>query len=120
MTHRHCFALDLVDDEAAIEAYEGWHRPGNTPAEIIAFFRRHGVEDLQIYRAGNRLFMILDLSDAVSAADFASAGCDDGDMRAWASRMAAYQLPITLGRAGATSPSWVTMGELFNLKDHPR
>ena len=52
-----------MDHPQAVEAYEMWHRPGKTPAEVIEFFRRHGVEDLRIHRAGNRLFMTLDLSD---------------------------------------------------------
>ena len=121
MTHRHCFALDLVDHPRAVETYEAWHRPGKTPAEIIAFFRNQGVEDLQIHRAGNRLFMILDLADEVSAADFARVG-DDADMRAWADKMYTYQQPITFGLVAPSSPSdgWVPMSELFNLKDHPR
>jgi L-rhamnose mutarotase len=121
MTHRHCFALDLIDDCAAVDTYEAWHRPPKTPREIIAFFRGHRVEDLQIYRAGNRLFMILDLSDEISADDFARAGGDDSAMRAWAASMATYQQPITFGNVPATSPShsWVSMSELFSLKDHP-
>lgn len=121
MAHRHCFALDLVDNHEVVEAYEAWHRPGQTPAEIIAFFRSEGVEDLQIYRAGNRLFMILDLSDDVSAADFAKAGADDDGMKAWVESMTPYQQPIAFGAVAATSPSssWVALGELFNLKDHP-
>jgi L-rhamnose mutarotase len=118
MTHRHCYTLDLVDHPQAVEAYEAWHRPGRTPPEIIAFFRSQGVEDLQIHRAGNRLFMILDLSDEVSAAAFAKAG-DNADMRAWVDKMHAYQQPIAFGTVGPPSQDWVAMSELFNLKDHP-
>jgi len=120
VTHRHCFALDLVDHQQAIEAYEEWHRPGKTPAEIVAFFRDHDVEDLQIYRAGNRLFMILDLSDEISAADFAKAG-DNACMKAWVDKMSVYQQPIAFGSVAPQSPSedWVAMSALFNLKDYP-
>jgi L-rhamnose mutarotase len=119
LTHRHCFALDLVDDVDAVRLYEEWHRPGNTPREIIAFFRAEGVEDLQIYRAGNRLFMILDLSDGVSASEFASAGAANGDVQAWTSRMSAFQQPIVFGAAAAPSSGWVEMNGLFDLKEHP-
>lgn len=121
MAHRHCFALDLVDHPQLVEAYEAWHRPGGTPAGIIAFFRRHGVEDLQIHRAGNRLFMILDLRDEVDAADFARAGADDEDMRRWAEQMSIYQQAITFGAVAPPTPApgWVAMGALFKLNDHP-
>jgi L-rhamnose mutarotase len=109
-----------VDHPQAVEAYEMWHRPGKTPAEVIEFFRRHGVEDLRIHRAGNRLFMTLDLSDDVSAADFAKAGSGDDAMTAWANQMAAYQFPISFGAVAPPlpSPGWVSMSELFKLKDH--
>ena len=103
----------------AVRLYEEWHQPGNTPREVIAFFRTKGVEDLQIYRAGNRLFMILDLSDEVSASEFADASAASGDMPAWASRMAAFQQPIVFGAAAAQSPGWVAMSGLFDSKDHP-
>ncbi|HEX7934433.1 MAG TPA: L-rhamnose mutarotase [Paraburkholderia sp.] len=120
MTHRHCFALDLIDQSQAVEAYEAWHRPGKTPAEVITFFRNQGVEDLQIFRAGNRLFMILDLCDEVSAEDFANAGNGAGVMKAWEDKMSAYQQPIVFGSVASQTPSqsWVVMSELFNFKGH--
>jgi hypothetical protein len=64
--------------------------------------------------------MILDLSDEVSATDFAKAG-DNAAMKAWVDRMSAYQQPIAFGSVAPPSPSqdWVAMSELFNLKDHP-
>jgi L-rhamnose mutarotase len=121
MPHRHCFAIDLIDRQQAVEAYEDWHRPGKTPTEIIALFRNRGVDDLQIHRVGNRLFMILDLSDDVSAADFAHASSGDAEMKKWVERMNGYQQPIAFGSVAAQTPSqsWVAMSELFNLKNHP-
>lgn len=117
MSHRHCFALDLVDETSSIRAYEEWHQPGKTPSEVIAFFRSQGVEDLQIYRTGNRLFMILDLEDKVGMSEFAGAGAANSDMQAWADRMSAFQQSIAA--AHSSSPSWVAMSKLFNLKEHP-
>lgn len=117
MAHRHCFALNLVDEVGAIQVYEEWHQPGKTPPEIIAFFRNQGVEDLQIYRTGNHLFLILDLSDRVSASEFAEASAANGDMQAWANRMSVFQRSIVA--VHSSSPNWVAMSTLFNLKDHP-
>jgi L-rhamnose mutarotase len=102
-----------------MRVYEEWHQPGKTPSEIISFFRNEGVEDLQIYRIGNRLFMILDLSDKVSAGEFSEAGLVNSDVQAWGNRMAIFQQPLGLsGEAQSLSPSWLAMSRLFNLKDH--
>ncbi len=59
MPHRYCLALDLKDDPAVIAAYEEHHR--HVWPEIVQSIRDAGVEVLEIYRTGNRLFMIMEV-----------------------------------------------------------
>ena len=66
MTRRLCLALDLVDDAALIADYERWHRPGYTPAEVLASIRGAGIREMEIYRTGDRLFMLIDADDDFS------------------------------------------------------
>ena len=66
MTTRICLALDLVDDAALIAEYEHWHRVGNTDPAVTRSIRDAGIVDMQIYRAGNRLFMIIEADDSYS------------------------------------------------------
>ena len=51
---RYYYALDLKDDAAAIAEYERWHRPGVVWPEIISSIRASGIEEMEIFRTGNR------------------------------------------------------------------
>ena len=57
---RYCKTLTLRDDPGLIEAYKKVHRPGETWPEISQGMREVGILDMEIYIAGNRLFMIMD------------------------------------------------------------
>ena len=58
---RYCQTLDLRDDPALIEQYVKVH--AHVWPEIQAGIREVGILDMQIYRLGNRLFMIMDTAD---------------------------------------------------------
>jgi L-rhamnose mutarotase len=55
---RYCLALDLVNDPALIAEYEDYHE--NVWPEIKESISTSGITDMEIYRFGNRLFMIMD------------------------------------------------------------
>jgi len=58
---RYCQTLDLCDDPKLIEQYVEAH--SHVWPEIQAGIREVGILDMQIYRLGNRLFMIMDTID---------------------------------------------------------
>lgn len=58
---RYCRTLDLADDPDLIEKYCEVHR--HVWPEIIAGQREVGIVSMEIYRRGNRLFMIMDTCD---------------------------------------------------------
>ena len=60
---RFCFALDLKDDPDLIQQYEAYHRPDGIWPEITAHLHRVGIKLMEIYRTGNRLFMIMEVRD---------------------------------------------------------
>jgi L-rhamnose mutarotase len=57
---RYCKTLSLKDDPDLIEAYRKIHSPGETWSEITEGMKEVGILDMEIYIAGNRLFMIMD------------------------------------------------------------
>src|SRR5687768_401314 len=59
---RHCLALDLHDDPNLIAQYEAHHR--DVWPEVLAHLRAHGVRELEIFRLGTRLVMMMDTDDA--------------------------------------------------------
>ncbi|HEX8037789.1 MAG TPA: L-rhamnose mutarotase, partial [Chryseosolibacter sp.] len=62
---RHYYlALDLKDDPRLIAEYEAHHRA--VSEEILKSIRDSGVERMELFRAGNRLFMIMEVSDDFS------------------------------------------------------
>ena len=58
---RYCQTLELRDDPALIEKYCEAH--AHVWPEIQAGIREVGILDMQIYRLGTRLFMIMDTVD---------------------------------------------------------
>ena len=60
---RYALALDLVDDTAKIAAYEKAHEA--IWPEVRQHLRTEGVLDMEIYRLGTRLFMLMEVDPAV-------------------------------------------------------
>ena len=59
---RYCQTLELVDDPELIAKYCEVH--SNVWPEVIEGQRAVGILDMQIYRRGNKLFMICDTVDS--------------------------------------------------------
>ena len=71
---RFCLALDLKEDTKLIAEYENYHK--NVWPEIIKSIKVSGIEVLDIYRTGNRMFMIIEANDDFSFEKKADNGCN--------------------------------------------
>ncbi|OOG41356.1 L-rhamnose mutarotase [Rhodanobacter sp. C05] len=107
---RHYYALDLRDDAAAIAEYERLHRPENVWPQITASIRASGVEEMEIFRTGNRLVMAVQVADNYDAS--ARHGIDDPMTQAWEALMDRYQQRLPWAEAGQ---KWVPMTRIFSL-----
>ena len=72
---RYCLALDLKDDPKLIAEYERWHAAGAGWPEVRQNDLNAGIIDLQIYRTGTRMFMIMETDDDFSFEKKAATGC---------------------------------------------
>ena len=95
-------ALDLVDDPAAINSYEEYHRA--VWPEVLEALRGIGIERMEIFRVGTRMFMYFSAPDGFDPEkDFqtytASARCQE-----WDELMRQYQARIP----NATEGEWWT------------
>jgi L-rhamnose mutarotase len=108
------YALDLKDDAAAIAEYERWHRPGVIWPEIVASIRAAGIEEMEIFRTGNRLVMVVKMADGHVPS--ASRETDEADARTkeWEQLMDRYQQRLPWAPEGV---KWVPMGRIFSLKE---
>ncbi|MGG6463019.1 L-rhamnose mutarotase [Solilutibacter silvestris] len=110
---RHCLALDLQDDPALIAEYERHHR--DVWPEVLAHLRDHGVTELEIFRLGTRLVMVMDTDDArFDAAAMSAAERDDPRLIAWETLMWTFQKATPWTPAGS---KWTPMPSIFRLSD---
>jgi L-rhamnose mutarotase len=116
MSTRICLALDLVDDAELIAEYEHWHRVGNTDPAVTQSIRDAGIDDMEIYRAGNRLFMIIDARESYSSDSKALADAANPAVVAWIAKMKRFQQPIP---AAGPDGTWHPMDCIFRLTEHP-
>lgn len=108
---RFCQALDLVDSPALIEEYLHHHQ--RIWPEIAGYLREHGILDMEIYRLGTRLFMIVDVSTEFDAARFAAAGLSNPHVQRWEALMWQYQVATPWTPKGE---KWVEMEQIFSLQ----
>jgi L-rhamnose mutarotase len=106
------FALDLKDDAALIAEYERWHRPERVWPEVIAALSAAGVTELEIFRSGNRLVMVMDAPPSFAAADPAAPAI--GRIAQWEELMWRFQQSLPFAEPGQ---KWVPMQRIFSLTE---
>jgi L-rhamnose mutarotase len=107
---RFCLTLDLKDDPALIAEYEAWHQ--NVWPEIIESIRASGIENMQIYRFSNRLFMIMEVNGTFSFDKKAAADAQNEKVQQWEELMWKYQQSVPGSKPGE---KWVMMDKIFEL-----
>jgi L-rhamnose mutarotase len=111
MNKRYCLTLDLIPDEQLIAEYEEMHR--KVWPEIIESITTSGIENMEIYRMGNRLFMIMEVNEAFSFADKAKADAENEKVQEWETLMWKYQQAVPGAKPGE---KWIMMDKIFELK----
>ena len=111
MSRRYCLALDLKDDPDLIAEYERHHE--SVWPEITRSIHDAGIEDMEIYRVDNRLFMVMEVPD-----DFSFETKDKSDqanprVQEWEELMWKYQKPLPMAKPGE---KWVRMERIFKLE----
>lgn len=109
MQHRYCLALDLKDDEDLIAEYEDQHK--KVWPEILHSIKQSGIEHMEIYRAGSRLFMIMEVSESFSFEAKAIADAADEKVQQWETLMWQYQQALPFAKPGE---KWLLMERIFN------
>lgn len=108
--HRYCLTLDLKNDPLLIAEYEAWHK--KVWPEIIESIRSSGIENMQIYRFSNRLFMIMEVNDTFSFGKKGAADAGNKKVQEWEELMWKYQDAVPGAKPGE---KWVLMDKIFEL-----
>lgn len=109
--NRYCLALDLVDDPVLIAEYEEMHR--KVWPEILESITSSGIEQMEIYRTGNRLFMIMEVNEGFSFEKKGAMDAGNEKVQQWEQRMWKYQQAIPGSRPGE---KWIMMDKIFELR----
>jgi L-rhamnose mutarotase len=108
------YALDLKDDPALIADYEAWHRADKVWPSVVESLKASGMDELQLYRTGNRLVLIIEAPDEFSPAAKASADAANAEVQAWEKLMWVFQQPLPWAAPGQ---KWVPMQPIFALTE---
>ena len=110
-----CLTLDLRDDEDLLREYEQYHQPGHTWPEVIDSIRRSGILDMQIYRAGTQLVMVMTVTGSFSFEEKNLMDRQNPKVVQWERLMTRFQLAAADSSAGA---KWKKMQSIFDLSHH--
>ncbi len=111
MSRRYCLTLDLKDDPKLIAEYRRHHE--KIWPEISTSIKDSGIEDLEIYLLGTRLFMIMEVSESFSFEATAQADRDNSKVREWEQLMWKFQQPLPQAKPGE---KWILMERIFKLE----
>jgi L-rhamnose mutarotase len=107
---RYCLAHDLKNDAELISEYKKYHE--SIWPEITASIKNSGIERMEIYCTGNRLFMIMETADDFSFERKAKLDAGNVKVQEWETLMWKYQQALPTAKAGQ---KWVLMERIFNL-----
>ena len=111
MRRRFCLTLDLKDDPELIAEYKRYHE--NIWPEIADSIGGSGIEDMEIYLLGTRMFMIMEVNESFSFEATARSDELNPKVQEWEKLMWRFQQALPQARAGE---KWLLMERIFKLQ----
>jgi L-rhamnose mutarotase len=111
MNRRYCLSLDLKEDPKLIAEYKRYHE--KIWPEITKSIKDSGIEDLEIYLLGTRMFMIMEVNDSFSFEAKGKADKANPKVQEWEELMWKFQKPLPQARPGE---KWLLMERIFKLE----
>src|ERR1044072_1879506 len=110
MNRRYCMTLDLKDDPKLIAEYKKHHE--SIWPEIAESIKQAGVEDMEIYLQGTRMFMIMEVNDKFSFDKKQKMDSENPRVREWEALMWKFQQSLPQAKPGE---KWLLMERIFKL-----
>jgi L-rhamnose mutarotase len=108
---RYCLTLDLKDDPQLIAEYKHCHE--KIWSEITLSIKDAGIEDMEIYLLGTRMFMVMEVNEHFSFDIKAKADRENPKVREWEELMWKFQEPLPEAKPGE---KWLLMEKIFKLE----
>ena len=112
---RHCLTLDLQDTAHAVSEYKRYHE-AVWPA-VKASLSAAGVNDMEIYLLGTRMFMIMEVSDDFTFERKAAMDLANPSVQEWEKTMGTFFKALPDAKPGQM---WTTMEKVFSLADQQK
>ena len=110
---RYCLTLDLKNDPELIRKYEEHHQA--VWPEVKRSIKEAGIEEMEIYRYGTRLFMIMETNADFSFETKQQAVQDNSKVQEWEELMWKYQQQLP---GAVKGEKWVIMNRIFQLTEY--
>jgi L-rhamnose mutarotase len=104
--------LDLKDDPKLIAEYKKHHE--SIWPEIAESIKQAGVEDMEIYLQGTRMFMIMEVNDKFSFDKKQKMDSENPRVREWEALMWKFQQSLPQAKPGE---KWLLMERIFKLAE---
>jgi L-rhamnose mutarotase len=108
---RYCLTLDLKDDPQLIAEYKRCHE--KIWPEITLSIKDAGIEDMEIYVLGTRMFMVMEVNEQFSFEAKAQADRKNPKVREWEALMWKFQEALPGAKPGE---KWLRMEKIFKLE----
>lgn len=106
----HCLVLDLKDDPQLIREYEAYHQ--KVWPEIEESIRGSGIEKMEIFRAANRLVMLMHVGEKFSFEAKAQSDESNPKVQEWEALMWKYQQALPFA---GENQKWVPAIKIFEI-----
>jgi L-rhamnose mutarotase len=113
ITQKYCLALDLNDDPVLIAEYKKYHE--KIWPEITESIVSSGIENLDIYCVGNRLFMIIEANETFTFERKGEMDASNAVVQKWEELMWKYQKALPGAKEGE---KWMMMEKIFDLHEN--
>jgi len=100
----------LKDDLKLIAEYEAYHK--QVWPEILKSIKDAGIRQMEIYRTGNRLAMIIEADENFSFQKKSESDANNPKVQEWEQLMWNYQQALPHAKPGE---KWVLMEKIFEL-----
>lgn len=109
---RYTLTCDLKNDPKLIQQYKEHHK--NVWPEIKESIINSGIEGMEIYNIGTRLFMVLEVNDNFSFEKKVRMDLENPKVVEWEALMDKYQKAVPIAKPGE---KWVLMDKIFALDE---
>ena len=108
---RYCLTLDLKDDPKLIAEYKRYHE--RIWPEITRSIKDAGIEDMEIYLLGTRMFLIMEVNEDFSLEKKIRADRENPKVQEWEELMWKFQQALSQAKPGE---KWLSMERIFKLE----